>query len=60
VRKENIYPWTHQFEIHLEGRLFGITMSENIKKKHTWDCVQWVVLPFGKRKERTLKKVLEL
>jgi hypothetical protein len=48
VRKENVYPWTHQFGIHLEGRLFGITTSENIQKKHTPDYFQWVVLPFGK------------
>jgi hypothetical protein len=51
VRKENVYPWTHQFEIHLEGRLFGITTNENIKEKHTWDCFQWVVLPFGKERK---------
>jgi hypothetical protein len=60
VRKENVYPWTHQFEIHFEGRLFGITTSENIEKKTYMGLLSMGSLTFWKRKERTLKKVLGL
>jgi hypothetical protein len=60
VIKENIYPWTCRFEVHLEGRLFNITTNENIKKETYMGLLSKGSLTFWKRKEITLKKVLEL
>jgi hypothetical protein len=60
VIKENVYPWTCRFEVHLEGRLFNITMNENIKNETYMGLLSMGSLTFWNRKERTLKKVLEL